>query len=247
MGLQGNLETFALPDVLRLLAATRKTGCLHIEGDHRRGSAWLHDGALVEATFDRALDGESTLGEDVFEMLRLGTGSFRFAPGEPPPVTDRGPEEIETAIGQAPQLLEEWRELATIVPSLDHRVVMAPELLAAQVTLDVGRWTALVAIADGPSVIEVARMLGLGELDVLRTISDLVELGVAVVAPPTSTWPRHVSGHLGTGELAALRTTTGEHVRPTGGLRAPIGSDQYPLRRRTGQVPAIDPSVTGWS
>ena len=51
MALQGTLDTFALPDVLRLLAATRKTGRLRITGDRGTGSAWVDAGAVqaVEA------------------------------------------------------------------------------------------------------------------------------------------------------------------------------------------------------
>ena len=50
MALQGSLDTFALPDVLRLLAATAKTGRLRIEGDGGRGNVWLRDGTVPSGT-----------------------------------------------------------------------------------------------------------------------------------------------------------------------------------------------------
>ena len=49
MALQGTLDTFALPDVLRLLASTRKTGRLRITADRGSGSIWLDGGSVVAA------------------------------------------------------------------------------------------------------------------------------------------------------------------------------------------------------
>ena len=182
MALQGTLDTFSLPDVLRLLATTGKTGCLHVDGDRGRGRVWIDDGAVVAATADRAL-GEPSIDEVVFEMLRFGRGSFSFAADEPAP-HEAEPTEIEGTLRRATQLLEEWRELEAIVPSLSHRVAMAPELTVEQVTVDADRWKALVAIASGRSVGELAENMGVGELGITRTVSDLVELGVAVIEAP---------------------------------------------------------------
>ena len=53
MALQGTLEAFGVPDVLQLLAATRKTGRLGIEGDGGRGEVWLRDGLATAASSDR--------------------------------------------------------------------------------------------------------------------------------------------------------------------------------------------------
>jgi len=184
VALQGTLDTFSLPDVLRLLATTGKTGCLHVDGDRGRGRVWIDGGSVVAASADRAL-GEPSIDEVVFEMLRFGRGSFSFAIDEPAP-HDAEPTEIEGTLRRATQLLEEWRELEAIVPSLSHRVAMAPELTVEQVTVDADRWKALVAIASGRSVGELAEALGVGELGITRTVSDLVELGVAVVEPPTT-------------------------------------------------------------
>ena len=47
MALQGTLDTFALADLVQLLASTQKTGELMIEGDRGSGRLWFLDGALV--------------------------------------------------------------------------------------------------------------------------------------------------------------------------------------------------------
>lgn len=182
MALQGTLDTFSLPDVLRLLATTGKTGCLHLDGDRGRGSVWLDDGTLVAAAADRAAEGAS-IDEVIFEMLRFDRGSFSFAVDERSPHGEH-PTDLEVALRRATQLLDEWRDLEAVVPSLTHKVAMAPELTVEQVTIDAERWQALVAIAGGRPVGELGDALGQGELGVTRTVSDLVELGVAVVQPP---------------------------------------------------------------
>lgn len=47
MALQGTLDTFALADVLRLLANTHKSGRLELAGDRGHGRVWLGEGQLV--------------------------------------------------------------------------------------------------------------------------------------------------------------------------------------------------------
>jgi hypothetical protein len=227
VALQGTLDTFSLPDVLRLLATTGKSGCLHIDGDRGRGSVWIDDGAVVAAEADRAR-GEASVDEVVFEMLRCSRGSFNFAAGEQAASAGE-PVEVEGTLRRASQLLDEWRELEVVVPSLSHRVAMAPELTVEQVTIDASRWEALVAIAGGRSVGELAESLGQGELGISRMVSDLVELGVAVVESPG---PGRMSSRRGLGETPA-RTTSPDLPRRTrndqnGGSRRE-GSPSMPI------------------
>jgi len=184
LGLQGTLATFTLADVLRLLAATRKTGCLYIDGDRGRGSIWLQQGQLIEATVDSRGSEAWPLVELLFELLRFERGSFKFASVDHSEVRDAHPLDLESTLRSAMQLLVEWRELSAVVPSLIHRVALAPQLKGDRVVLDAIRWRAIGTIADGPAVAEVAARLELSELEVTRRICDLVDLGVAVVEPP---------------------------------------------------------------
>lgn len=50
MSLNGNLEVFPLEEVLRLLARSRKSGCLRVESGGIQGRVFLKDGALTLAT-----------------------------------------------------------------------------------------------------------------------------------------------------------------------------------------------------
>jgi len=182
LALQGTLDTFSLPDVLRLLATTAKTGRLRIDGDRGQGSVWLDGGSVVGAAADRAGDRTPT-DEVVFELLRFDTGSFAFEPGQKAPQPGRS-EGVEDVLRRATSLLREWTELEAVVPSPAHHVSLAPDLSADEVTIDADRWRFVVAVASGRTVGELAKELELTELGVSRIVRDLVDLGVADVAPP---------------------------------------------------------------
>jgi hypothetical protein len=182
LALQGTLDTFSLPDVLRLLATTTKTGRLRIEGDRGQGSVWLRDGTVVDIDADRSVDGAPP-DEVIFELLRFESGSFAFETDERTPNAEH-PDDVEGLLRRASALLSEWTELETVVPSSQHRVTLCDELASDEVTIDADRWRSIVALASGRSVAELASALGLSELNASRAVRDLVELGVADVAPP---------------------------------------------------------------
>jgi hypothetical protein len=219
VALQGTLDSFSLPDVLRLLAATGQTGRLHVDGDRGKAEVWLQGGALTTASADGAL-GDAPVDEVVFEMLRFTSGSFAFSAGEQAP---DGEEEIDVdgVLRRAGRMLDEWRELESVVPSLDHRVVLARTLTVDKVTLDASRWQTIAAIGGGRSVRELGDGLGLGELAVIRTVSDLVELGVVTVESPAQSRRPSVSARRSRSERPdrnerlerSGRSTTGERRR----------------------------------
>ena len=181
MALQGTLDTFSLPDVLRLLATTSKTGRLRIEGDRGQGSVWLSDGGVVDADADRTLDG-TPVDEVVFELLRFGSGNFAFDGDDTAADAGDEPEDVEALLRRANDLLGEWAELEAVVPSLEHEVTLAGDLSVDEVTISADNWQSLVAVASGRTVGELATSLGLTELGVSRAVRDLVELGVVDVA-----------------------------------------------------------------
>jgi hypothetical protein len=241
LALQGTLDTFSLPDVLRLLATTSKTGRLRIEGDRGQGSVWLSDGEVVDADADRATDG-TPVDEVVFELLRFTTGSFAFDGGDTPAGSGES-EEVEALLRRASALLSEWSELETVVPSLEHEVSLAGDLSVDEVTIDADRWRSVVAVAAGRTVGELATTLGLTELGVSRAVRDLVDLGVADVGAPGSgaATERSVPAPA---PLTSAPTTSGaprsplppravpEGVAPVGG--APVSGEPQRAGWRTG-------------
>jgi hypothetical protein len=188
VALQGTLETFALPDVLRLLASTKKTGAYRLDGDRGSGSLWLLEGQIVGGEFKGSATTDAN--EVAFELLRFSDGDFLFdADAEPPSSND--PADVETVLADAEGLLEEWKDIERVVPSLDRWVALRAELPADEVTIRADKWVSVVAIGGGKTVGQLGALLGLGELPVSRVVKDLVELGLVElgdvpsnVAPP---------------------------------------------------------------
>lgn len=181
MALQGTLDTFALADVLRLLAATRKTGRLRISGGRGSGNLWVDDGAIAAIEAIHAPHATDPV-EALFELLRFTEGSFSFDADarhdEPGP-----PRDVEELLGGAEALLAEWREIEAVVPSLDAWVTLRRTLSTDEVTISQSTWTTLVAVGAGATVRRMGEELCLPELPISRAVRDLVTLGLVDLAP----------------------------------------------------------------
>ena len=86
--------------------------------------------------------------------------------------------EIETALGDAEGMLGEWRELEQVVPSVDARVSLRSELREPSVTVSAEQWKTIGAVAGGRTVAALGDSLGTGELATVRSVSQLVDLGL---------------------------------------------------------------------
>ncbi|MBV8161113.1 MAG: DUF4388 domain-containing protein [Acidimicrobiia bacterium] len=157
MSLQGSLEGFPLPDVLALLASTKKRGELRVAGHHGAGRVWMADGAVVGAE-----SGSARVAVDVlFQLLRVDTGTFVFDPGAEVPAGK--PLDLEPLLTDAQARLAEWRLVEAVVPSLATSVDLAPELPSAKVTVSATQWRVLRVVAGGATVGDVARALDADE------------------------------------------------------------------------------------
>lgn len=203
MALQGTLDTFALPDVLRLLASTHKTGRLRVTADRGSGSIWLDGGSAVAANSTSAKTSEP-LPLVVFELLRHHQGSFIFEPDVTTP--DAGaPVEIDSILRDAERLLAEWLEIEAVVSSLDAFVTLSPSLPRAEMVVDAERWKIVVAAGGGATVRQIGAALSLGEIEVSRAVKDVVEAGLVrieaasattVPAPYVVETPQHAEEHI---------------------------------------------------
>ena len=187
MALQGTLETFALPDVLRLLASTKKTGCYRLNGNRGAGSLCVKDGQLVGGEVANAPAIKDTA-EITFELMRFTDGDFVFEDGIEAAEASEAVE-VEAALEQAGTMLDEWNEIEAVVPSLDHWITLQPELPEDEVTIRADKWISVVAIGSGSTVRRLGTILGLGELPISRTVKELVEMGLIELgdAPPGTT------------------------------------------------------------
>ena len=227
MSLQGTLETIPLSDVLSLLAATKKTGELRVNGGAGEGRVWLAGGEVVGSAVPRA----HTPVDAVFELLRLTTGTFVFdsdatAPKPAPPVP------VAALLADAQARLDVWRSIEAVVPSVRCLVSLAPALERDEVTVSRQQWKELVAVAGGPDVQGVMEKLTLGEFDASRTVKELVDAGLAQVAPaPARAEPEPAS-------VNAPRPSRPAPVEPADPTAPPRPGPPLPPRRPVSSVPA---------
>ena len=180
MALQGTLDTFALPDVLRLLATTRKTGRLRVNGDRGSGSLWVEEGQLAASELIVPGATDDSLINTLFHLLRFKRGSFIFETGAMAPAGVVA-SEIEPMLDEAETMIVEWRSIEAVVPSIDAWLTLRPELAGSMVKIDNERWRIIAAIGGGRSVGGVGEALGLDELPALRGVKEIVELGLVTV------------------------------------------------------------------
>jgi len=195
VSLQGSLDTFALPDVLVLLASTKKTGELHVVG-HRfadaghppqvEGRLWFDAGRMVGADGTRGTEPADV----VFELLRLADGTFSFGSVTPP--TGGTPVDVEPVLEEAQSRLVEWREIERVVPSMAAWLSLAEEPPGAHISIRGDQWRLVATVGSGCSVDNAIVRLGLGELPGCRAVKEMVEAGLMLLAVDAAVEPQAV-------------------------------------------------------
>ena len=179
MALLGTLAEFHVDDILLLLAGTKKTGVLAVEGGRRAGRIWMDAGHLVGAELADQHDAATV----VFELLRLSDGKFAFEGGAMP-ANLGAPQDVQTVLAQARTKLAEWREIERVVPSMASIVVLdAAAGEKGPLTITAEQWRTVAAVGPGGTVGEVATRLGLPEFDTCKAVKDVVDAGLVTVTP----------------------------------------------------------------
>jgi hypothetical protein len=183
VSLKGSLETFALSEVLQLLADTSKTGELYLQGeDGVEGRVWIRDGAI--AAFD--VEGSYEPDDAIFQMLGATRGAFSFdAEGAAPesartPAWDR--HDVRAELSRAQTKMAEWVDILAVVPSLEHRVQLRAEAPADNVSIDRAQWEMLVAIGGGGAVHQVLADRNLGKFDGCKAVKGLIDAELVDIA-----------------------------------------------------------------
>src|SRR5438445_344835 len=122
MALLGTLAEFHVDDVLVLLAGTKKTGVLAVEGGARAGRLWVDGGHVVGAE----LADQSEPSDVVFELLRLPDGKFAYEAGAVPAELS-APQDVQIVLASARNKLAEWREIERVIPSQSSKINLNPD------------------------------------------------------------------------------------------------------------------------
>jgi len=206
--LQGTLETLSLPELLGLLAHSRKSGALWLDAANSSAVVYIADGRCCAAESgdagDPLTDPQALMARLVdvcFAVARTDDGSFRFGPEQPSWVCDETID-LELAIDELGRLVEEWREIQAVIPSLEFRIRLADELGVEEIRVDREGWQLLVALDGRRNVRDLVRKTNRPVLDVCHAVLALVDSGAVSVGPApaapvartTRTRPRAVDG-----------------------------------------------------
>jgi hypothetical protein len=196
MPLQGTFDVLGFADVLQLLGRRRVTGRLHVRSRAIGANLYLDEGLLIGAdvgdhSTNTASDVRGRLEEICFELLETDRGSFEFVPDLVGMGAVTVSVKVETVLARARRRLEEWRQIQTVIPSLDLHPRVVSHLETDQVTLNRERWRLITAIDGRRSLRALARNLGLGEYETCRMVKSLMDDGVieldgpqAALSPP---------------------------------------------------------------
>ncbi len=215
--LQGTFETLALAELLGLLSQSRKTGALWLDAGHASAVIYVVDGrccaALSNDASEPLTDGASLMVRLVdlcFGVARAEDGSFRFGV-EDAPWTCPDTIDLELANDELARLLDEWREIQAVIPSLECRIRLTEDLGIDEIVVDRERWRLLTAIDGRRSVRDLVRRTNRPVLDVCHAIVSLVDASaVTVTPPPTAASP-------------SLRSTGGKARSPVVDPESPYG------------------------
>jgi uncharacterized protein DUF4388 len=194
--LQGTFDTLALQELLGLLAQSRKTGAIWLDAGPASAVIYVVDGRCCAALSNEAAEPIDNapalvvrLVDLCFAVARAEDGSFRFGVEEPPwacPETI----DLEVANDELSRLLEEWRLIQAVIPSLECRLRLSEDLGIDELVVDRERWRLLTAIDGRRSVRELVRKTTRPVLDVCHAVVALVEAGaIVVVQPPAAAQP----------------------------------------------------------
>lgn len=200
--LQGTFDTLALSELLGLIAQSRKTGALWLDAGPASAVLYVVDGrccaAISSETPDAIEHGPALLVRLVdvlFAATRVDDGSFRLG-AEEPPWSCAETVDLELANDELERLLEEWRGIQAVIPSLECRARLTEELGVEELVVDRERWRLLAAIDGRSSVRELARKTNRPVLEVCHAVVALHEAHACQIVQPAepSLVPRSTGG-----------------------------------------------------
>ena len=179
MALHGDLETFPLPDVLRLLASTSKSGRLDVTGTDEHGEVWFAEGGITGGRVSSALNATAPA-EVVYELQRFENGAFEFDASAEVQVDDPR-EAVDVVLEDAEAMLQLWRDVSAVVPSVDVWVTLVAELDGDEVVIAADQWRTVAGLRGGMSVRQLADRFALTDLAACQAVKALVDLGLVAV------------------------------------------------------------------
>ena len=231
MSLQGTIETFAIADVLRLLAATNKSGRLQVQGVSRAGTVWVDSGKVLAAESPNTPHERATCRRRVPAVAdRPGLVPLRARPRTRPSRESPWRSRRRSATPRACSA-SGGSSSGSFPPSTPGSSLRS-ELREPSVTVSAEQWKTIGAVAGGRTVAALGDSLGTGELATVRSVSQLVDLGLVDIedTPGEAEEAAPRRRHRGP-DRGARHDRRGPRARP-GRPRRPADGEEGEARRR---------------
>ncbi|MFC1852358.1 DUF4388 domain-containing protein [candidate division CSSED10-310 bacterium] len=179
MGLEGELDVFALPDLLQLVCSSRRTGQLFLENPTEKGQIYVDQGEIIHALLGKSLEGR----EAIYKFFNWTSGSFKFEPG---------PVEIERSIKLGWQHLimegarhtDEMDRIKQIIPSPDIVVTVVdnPPEGVDEIKLTVEELQVSILVQGAKKVSEILEESNFDEFETYQMLYRLISAGLLKVS-----------------------------------------------------------------
>ena len=246
MSLLGTLDTLNLPDLFTLLAGTSKTGALHVRGERGLGVVYFAGGKVCGGEAGEQsgpVEGRQALlarlHDVCFELFRFEDGSFEFEADRRPAWPVAGEVDVADLVTETNRRLGEWREILTVVPSVEVRPRLVAEPPAGNVTLDRAQWRVVTGIDGRRRVSALIRVLDGSEFDVCRTLKGLVEAGLVELDAGEAHGRGETGIEVGTGSDGRLASVAAAEPDPPASAGPAPGPRRDGTRRPKGSVRAV--------
>ena len=119
-----------------------------------------------------------------FVVARHAGGTFRFVAEETRALGVRSSAAKSTRCSiEIDGLLDQWREIEVVIPSLECRPVLCDELGTDRLEVDAETWRLIVQIDRRRTVRDLAHRTSRSVFELCRTLIELVELGAVAITP----------------------------------------------------------------
>ena len=174
MSLIGTIGEVNLVDVVRLFAASRKTGLLTVAGQGRQAMVRFHRGSIVHAACGH-LHGDDA----VLDLFGWKEGQLTFVPEDravPPNVTRT----IDELVTEGVRVGDTLHRRNVLVPSdrVVFQMAVGPPEDAPAFPLTATAWRVLLVLDGVRDVRELAEASAVAREDVVRTVFEMAEAGL---------------------------------------------------------------------
>ena len=176
MGIEGNIESFPLTDVITLLSNSGKSGILYINGkkgnESLTGEIYIKKGKIINAVC-KDLKGE----EAFYYLFLIDEGNFSFKPKEvdAPVIIDKN---SDLLMIEAIRTSEETKDLYKKIPPLYTLIEINPNPPENNIELTPEEWQVLNTFFNPISIDDAIKLINFPETKTLKIIYALLSVGL---------------------------------------------------------------------